>query len=379
MKILYIAPIRLPTEKAHGIQIMETCAALARAGAEVELVVPDRKTHIQEDAFEYYHIKERFRITRLHSPDTVSYGRIGFLFHVVLFALRAARYARRAKADIVYTRDPATLCICSITRIRPLAWEVHTAHPGVPAFITRSVRAFIAITQGLARWYEARGIPPRSIHVAPDAADTAAFDAVRDRERTRTSLRERLRLPADSKMALYVGSFGLYVWKGIDVARAAAEFAPDVTWLFVGGSPEECEDLKRGAPAQVLTHPRVRREDIAALICAADVLLLPNKSGDAASERDTSPMKLFEYMASGVPLVASDIPSLREIVDENTAFLVPPNDPQALADAVRRALSQPREAMRRANAAHAAVQAYTWDKRAEGLLAFLERCRSPRR
>ena len=80
MKLLYVAPIRLPTEKAHGIQIMETCAALSRAGAEVELVVPDRKTHIQEDAFQYYNIKERFRITRLHAPDTVSYGRVGFLF-----------------------------------------------------------------------------------------------------------------------------------------------------------------------------------------------------------------------------------------------------------------------------------------------------------
>src|SRR3989338_7383976 len=375
VKLLYVAPIRLPTEKAHGIQIMETCAALSRAGAEVELVVPGRKTHIKEDAFDYYNIKERFLITRLYAPDTVAYGRVGFLFHVITFAFRAALYARRAKADIVYTRDPTTLCVCSICGVRPLAWEVHTTHPGVPGFITRRVSAFISITRGLARWYEARGVPADAIHVAPDAVDLAAFDAIRDREAERFSLRKRLGIPADSKIALYLGSFGLYAWKGADVARAAAKLAPDVKWLFVGGSPEECEDLKRDALEQIITYPRTRREDIAALICSADVLLLPNKSGDSASERDTSPMKLFEYMASGVPLVASDIPSLREIVDENTAFMVPPNDPKALADGVHKALSDPLEAMRRATAAHTAAQAYTWDKRAEGLRAFLERRR----
>src|SRR3989344_6232676 len=114
MKILYIAPIRLPTEKAHGIQIMETCSALSRSGANVELLVTDRKTPINENVFDFYHIRTRFTITRLHTPDTVSYGRFGYLFYVIIFGMRAAMYAHRAKADIVYTRDPVTFCICSI-------------------------------------------------------------------------------------------------------------------------------------------------------------------------------------------------------------------------------------------------------------------------
>ncbi len=371
MKILYVAPIRLPTEKAHGIQIMETCAALVRAGATVELVIPNRKTPIQEDVFDHYSIKERFPITRLRVPDTVEYGRLGFLFFAAIFAIRAALYAHRGTADFVYTRDPTTLCVCVVAGVRPLAWEVHTAHPAVPRFIMRRVSAFVPITRGLASWYQSRGVPAADIHVAPDAANLAVFNAVKDRNAVRSALREQLGISADSKIALYIGSFGLYAWKGVAIARKAAEYAPDVTWLFVGGTKDECEDLTRNAPAQVMTQPRVRRQDIAHLLCAADVVLLPNKSGDPASERDTSPMKLFEYMASNVPLVASDIPSLREIVDERTAFLVPPNEPEALAKCVRTVLADPAEAIRRANAAHAAVEAHTWDKRAEGMLAFL--------
>lgn len=372
MKILYVAPIRLPTEKAHGIQIMETCAALTRAGVTVELVIPDRRTQIKEDAFAYYHIKERFLITRLRVPDTVEYGKFGFLFYAVIFAIRAAYYALRARADFIYTRDPTSVSVCALAGVRPLAWELHTAHPAVPRFIMRRVNALLPITRGLKDWYASRAAPLAGIHVAPDAVDLSIFNAVKDRAQERAALRARLGIPPESKIALYIGSFGLYVWKGVDVARGAAEYAPEVHWLFVGGTPAECEKLTRGAPKQVMTLPRTRREDIAKLLCAADVLLLPNKSGDTASERDTSPMKLFEYMASGVPIVASDIASLREILDEHTAFLIPPDNPQALAESVRNVLADRPQAERRANAARTAVEAYTWDKRAEGMLNFLK-------
>ncbi|MEK9153950.1 MAG: glycosyltransferase family 4 protein [Patescibacteria group bacterium] len=297
---------------------------------------------------------------------------MGYLFYVIIFGIRSALYARRVSADVVYTRDPVTFFLCSIAGVRPLAWEVHTAHSGVPRAIIQRALGIVPITRGLAKWYELRGVPADSLHVAPDAVDLQSFSKV-DPEIARADLRSRLAIPADGKIALYVGSFGLYAWKGVDVARKAAEGAPEITWLFVGGSSEECTALSRDTSPNVRTLPRVQRKDIPSLLSAADVLLLPNKSGDSASERDTSPMKLFEYMGSSVPIVASDIPSLREILDERTAFLVHPNEPEALAAGVRRALHNPAEASRRASAARTAAESYTWDVRAKNLLAFLER------
>ena len=54
VEILYVANMRLPSEKAHSVHVMEMCAALAAAGARVTLVVPDRKTNVAVDPFEYY-------------------------------------------------------------------------------------------------------------------------------------------------------------------------------------------------------------------------------------------------------------------------------------------------------------------------------------
>ena len=63
--ILYIANIRLPTEKAHGVQIMEMCSAFSAQGVNVELVVPKRRNTLIEDPFDFYKIKNNFTISRL--------------------------------------------------------------------------------------------------------------------------------------------------------------------------------------------------------------------------------------------------------------------------------------------------------------------------
>ena len=111
MKILYIANIRLPTEKAHGIQIMKMCEAFAGLGHEIELVVPWRFNWIKTEPFEYYGVKKNFKITKLPSLDTVWLGRIGFWVQSFTFAEVSVWYALFKKADIVYSRDELSLLI----------------------------------------------------------------------------------------------------------------------------------------------------------------------------------------------------------------------------------------------------------------------------
>jgi glycosyltransferase involved in cell wall biosynthesis len=76
-------------------------------------------------------------------------------------------------------------------------------------------------------------------------------------------------------------------------------------------------------------------------------------------------------MASGKPIVASDLPSLREVLSEKNAFLVKPDDPRALAEGIRFALAHPEEAARRAAQAREDVKRYTWEMRAEKILSFI--------
>jgi hypothetical protein len=86
-RIFYIAAIRLPTEKAHGLQIMKMCEALAEEGVAVELVIPGRETPIKGDAFEYYAVEKRFSIVHCRVLDLVRFGRAGFLLTTILFGL----------------------------------------------------------------------------------------------------------------------------------------------------------------------------------------------------------------------------------------------------------------------------------------------------
>ena len=101
-------------------------------------------------------------------------------------------------------------------------------------------------------------------------------------------------------------------------------------------------------------------------------ILIINKTGDIISEKFTSPMKLFEYMASGVPIVASDVPSIAEILDTTNANIFKADDPQSLADAILRFVHNRSNAHRISSKAFGDVKMYTWDKRVENLLEFIK-------
>jgi glycosyltransferase involved in cell wall biosynthesis len=113
--------------------------------------------------------------------------------------------------------------------------------------------------------------------------------------------------------------------------------------------------------------------DIPAYLKASDLLVLPNKKGDRVSERYTSPLKLFEYMASGTAIVASDLPSIREVVDEESAWFFSSNDSESLVATIRTALFEKERSFRKAERAKEVVKGYTWQRRGEMIKRFIER------
>jgi glycosyltransferase involved in cell wall biosynthesis len=107
--------------------------------------------------------------------------------------------------------------------------------------------------------------------------------------------------------------------------------------------------------------------DVANHLSRADILVLPN-SANAVSSRYTSPLKLFEYLAAGRPIVASDLPALREVLrDGINALLVPADDPAALAASLLRLIQDRPLAARLARTAFDDAALYSWDARAARL------------
>ncbi|HEY4504876.1 MAG TPA: glycosyltransferase family 4 protein [Candidatus Paceibacterota bacterium] len=354
MRIAYVANVRIPTEKAHGVQIMKMCEAFAFVGEEVELVLPTRRTHISTDPYEYYGVKKNFKITRLWCLDLVKFGYLGFLIETVSFALSVFFHTRKKKADVYYGRDELPLLFSS----SPHFWEIHTAKFNflVRAIIAKS-RGVIAISQALENYLRKNGVTKKII-VAHDAVDLSVFSQ-------KIPMRSR-------KVVLYVGH--LYKHKGVDTLAEAAKFLPiDVNVRFIGGTDEEIKEFRAKYSGvkniEIIGHKIYTQ--IPAEINLADVLVLPNSARDTRASMYTSPMKLFEYMASGVPIVASDVPALREVLDESMAILVKPDDPQALAAAITRLLADPSGSQRLVSSALQSVQSYTWDKRAERVLGFI--------
>lgn len=358
LRIRYVANIRLPTEKAHGIQIMKTCEALAALGHDIELIVPDRKTDIPDDPFSYYGLTTRFPVTRLPVWDTVRYGRLGFLLESFLFAQSARRHLVAASFDVVYGRDELVLARLP----GPYVWESHTgAWNAAARAVARDAKRIIVISEGLKAYYAGKGVPAHKIAVAHDGVDLDAFA----RPESRHAARARLGLPQDAAVAMYVGR--LDGWKGTDTLLAASARMQGVTVAMIGGEPAQTEALARQHPDVRFLGARPYTE-LAGNMAAADVLVLPNTGKDEISARFTSPLKLFAYMTSGVPIVASDLPSLREVVDEDAAYLVPADDAEALAKAVGEALTG---GGARAAEARRRVEAYSWRRRAERIAAAL--------
>jgi glycosyltransferase involved in cell wall biosynthesis len=171
----------------------------------------------------------------------------------------------------------------------------------------------------------------------------------------------------------------LYPWKGVDVLLRALAQLPHVRGLIVGGHPAE-EDLQRlqalggelGLTDRVRFTGQVPRDRVPQLLEQADVVVMPHTS-TPLSERHASPLKLFEYMAAGRPIVASDLQAVREVLrDGENSCLVRAADPDALASGIAKVLSDVDASERIARTAFSDASDYTWDRRAERLESLLE-------
>ncbi len=359
MTLCYIANARIPTEKAHGVQIMKMCEAFSVRGEQVTLLVPRRKNSIITDPFEYYGVARNFSIVYLRCFDFVKFGFVGFLIQSASFALSAWWYVLSHRPDHVYGRDEFSLFLLSLFR-RTITWEAHSGRWNIVIkILTARSRHVVAISLGLRNFLASRGVPEKKIVVAHDAVDMEAFTPTLSLSEARTTLG----LPLDQKIALYTGH--LYPWKGADTFARAAALEPDVLFVVVGGTDSAVSDFKKKYASKnmrIIGHrPHTQ---IPLWLTAADVLVLPNTAKDDTSRLYTSPMKLFEYMASGRPIVASRLPSISEVLSDKTAILVTPDDPATLAGGIRRGLenrelgfASKREAVK-----------YTWAARADRIL-----------
>jgi glycosyltransferase involved in cell wall biosynthesis len=393
-RLLYIANIRMPTEKAHGLQIMQNCEAFAKTGASVTLWAARRvntpEMRAVRDAWAFYGVQQNFEVRHLPCIDLIvlvpdradMLARLIFYLQLWTFALVALVRSPFARADILYSRDALVVSLLGmIHRPEKIAYEVHRlANRGAGSRLqTQAIEragTVIAITEALREDLVKRGADPARIIVAHDGVRAGRFAGALSKEEAR----RELNWPLDAFIVGYVGRLHtLTMDKGVGVLIEALRNVRGVALAIVGGPDEMVAALQahwealRLDPTTFLYDGQVPPDKVPVYLAAFDVCAMPHPHTPHFA-RHTSPLKLFEYMASRRPIVASDLPGFAEVLrDGVTALLVPPGDAAALTAALTRLRDNPDLSEFLADSAYNRVMSrYTWDERAKLILAAID-------
>ena len=375
MKIACISVSDVPSSKANSIQMMKACQALAQLGHAVELILPGEKKLDWEKLRHFYGLEHPFKVTWLPAnPRGRHYD----------FVLRAVSRARREAADLIYTWALQAAVVALLRRL-PILLEMHGPPEGrwgpwlFRAFLSLAGRKrILPITRALVDLLEqeyAQRFSPGMAVVSPNGVDLARYQNLPDPVQARRSLN----LP-EQATAGYTGH--LYPGRGISLLMELAHRFPEVQFLWVGGRPEDVAQWRSKLGAEGIYNVNlaghIENERLPGFQAAAEILLMPYEKVIAGSSGGNSaaycsPMKMFEYMACGRAILSSDLPVIREVLNETNARLCLPEDAAAWSDAFQTLLEDAPLRKQLGDKAREDVQGFTWEQRARNALAgFLE-------
>lgn len=341
MNILYTYYTHFERDAAHANQLIHTCNALVDRGHAVTVACAGdieeyAAAHALELRFDYY----RLPLSLLNeTADRLAY----YLFATAL----------TSRAELLFTRDISYLRVLASlpSFLRPqILYEAHKAYHHIGELTQREecrrlacVDSVIAISQGVA---DDLTVCQTSVDaVVPDAADISQIPP-----ESKATLRDELELDQNATLFVYSGS--LSEWKNdlrgtIEAVGELSERQSGVRLLIVGGDDEQIADLRAfrdslGVDEDVVQFIRyIPQHRVFRYLKAADVGIVPLKQTDAIASRYTSPLKLYEYLVSGLQVVAADVPAITaEFNDEDHIHLYSPGDVSSLLDALQRTLQQ---------------------------------------
>ena len=348
----FIINSRVPSERAHFLQAIKMCESFAGEGYRVRFCHPKRiNTPRMEnilDMWNFFGVQKGFSFYRLWAldlsfPDTrLDVWR--FWISEGTFVMSVFFHFLKNSTDIIYSRDRFAVFLLLAAR-RFISGKIFfEAHTFPNRMIKQQIKLFrkldglVVISQGVRDRFLQWGYPEEKIYCAPLAFDPRPFSAVGNK----SSARKRLKYPSKRKLVFYIGH--LFENKGVRVLAKASYYLPrNVEIVMVGGTEREIKRLeayckeKELLRVQLAGYQSPRR--IPDYLVAADVLVIPYSGSDTAAREYNSPLKWFEYLASGRPVVASDLPSLRSLaVPGDAVIFVEPDNAQALAIGIMQAL-----------------------------------------
>lgn len=373
MRLLYAFAEPLPIPRARGVQVAHSLDGLAGMGVGITLAyvpVPG-KPPLLPTAGSHLSAIGMLPLSRGWPTPFDQIPPFSRWHSVRFFATRLVREIRRQKPEAVYVRHLKLAArLLASDGLPPLIYEAHevfadTAASGkrraieaMEAEVMRGAAGVVCNSQATANRLVERYGPTGRLLVLPNGVTP------------QETLPEK---PWNNclQYVVYAGSF--FGWKGVaDLVAAAAEL-DGFHITLIGGEPDQIERLRnslsgRGATIEIL--PRVPHPEVMARVAGACIAVLPNRPNPDSAF--TSPIKLFEYMAAGCAVVASDLPSIREILGPDEAVWFEAGNSASLAAALRSIGSDCARAKAMGERLREKSAGYTWDGRARKLKAFLD-------
>jgi glycosyltransferase involved in cell wall biosynthesis len=365
MKLATVSTAQIPSTTANSIQVMKVCQALVQLGHALRLYVPGQGPFDWAELADLYGLTSQFEIERIPANPALKRND---------FAWAAARRARAWKADLVYSWT-IQAAVFALLGGQPALYEAHDLPTGrlgplwLRAFLgLAGKKRLVMITRALQQALERRFghlLPPSQLVIAPNGLDLDRYQGLPGPAKARRWL--------DLPEALTVGCTGhLYAGRGGDLFLGLAGNIHALSFVWVGGREEDVLAYRARAVDAGLNNvtftgfiPNAR---LPLYQAAADILLMPYARSIAGSSGGNSadicsPMKLFDYLGAGRAILTSDLPVIREVLDESNAVFAAPEDLAAWTQALARLCGDEQLRERLSARSRELAQDYTWLER----------------
>lgn len=364
-RLLSVSVEEVTLGSAARTHVLELAAALRRQGAFVEVAAPPDNGPVRRNiALRLWRIAATMRrAAKQLSGHDILYLRA----HPLLWPL--ARLAKARGLQVIQEVNGREADIFVTHRwARPLASLLISLQRAQ----YRDATAIAAVTQGLVEWLRSLPGTTKQIGCVTNGVNVDLFSPGLPRH-------------PDSPMTPYVIFFGgFHPWHGIETMLAATRhpvWPQGVKFVLVGDGPEaSLVDAAAGASPvsdRIIRFGHRDQQTLAGIISHAMVSLVIIENSHGKAETGLAPLKLFESLACGVPVIVSDQPGMGDLVRKaGCGLIVPERDPAALAQAVAElAADSARVAALGRAAREEALVRCSWDARALELLSMFDRLR----
>ena len=359
MKLYYITRVSIPAQSAQSIQITAMCKAFFRQKVGFKFISPESAGNVN--------LAEEFDWEKIKLSTKFKYLEFAFKSFVKTF---------KEKPSHVYTRDIVIAYLLSFLKIKVI-YEAHkepmskTASLFMALLVNKNNFFLVTISKALKNYYiESYSFKDDKVLSCHDGVFLEKYDKLADIPKKQ--LRQELNLPIDKIIVMHTGS----MYKGNDAMlfESVVDNFEDILFVQVGGSVRDLKKYKKLYKLfnNIIFIPHQNNDILVKYQMSADLLFYA-LARENALWWCTSPLKIFEYMATGIPILGSNIGSVSEVLNNSNSITFDPEDEKTIIKGVNTFLNDREFAIERAGIALNNVKKkYTWRKRVIDITDFMK-------